>query len=1081
MAGITQTIPNYQGGMSQQPDQMKFQGQVKNIINAIPDITHGLYKRPGSFRSGPAKLINVQSGGSWFHYHRDEAEGSYVGQIAADGSIRVWKASGDNPGTEQNVTYGTGGETAIKSYLAATNSEDIQSLTINDTTFLNNRTKTVSTTGTTSGYPDTHFAFIELLRTENGRQYSLNVYNTENTSTLNTCTRLKIDSDTLDEGGGTGHCPGIVNQVFAVSNQVNSTTVTSAGGGVGTGYNTAGEITLTGGGGTGAKLEGIEVGGEITGLNILDGGTGYTSAPTIKIGKDWTTGEYLNGSYFQRHNDGKLYTSGTGLNTTCGSTAPTHTSGTVSDGNIDWTYAGTRATATCTVQSGKENLIWKQVTLGQQGRAPGSTTGTPASADYACSYNRQLTLLHGGEGWTTGDTAIVQADQAQTAYSYTVKVEDHEAAVIKADIKAVRPTPTPFDADTAVTVDAILAGIQSELDGTGITASQIGSGIYLSSSSAFQVEVVDQDLMRVMQKQVNDVTKLPQQCKDGYIVQITNTRMSDEDDYWVRFEGTNGKDGPGSWVECAAPGIVKSFDASTMPHVIQRTALAHGGTSNEIATFTVKQFEYADRICGDDITNQAPSFVGTKNTADPPVYSQDVTINKVLFFRNRIAFLTGSHVILSKPDTAAKPDFWAATAMTVSAVDPIDIQCSSTYPSDLYDGIEVTTGLLCFSTNQQFLLSSDDTVLNPDTAKLRSVSAFNYNEVIPPLSLGKTIGWVDNSGKYSKFIESADILREGEPTVSDTSKLVPTLLPKGLDLFTNSKENNLVFFGKTGTNDVFGYRYWNTNEGRQQSAWFKWKFRNNLKYQFCINDTYFYLDTDDFLQSINLVQATADPSIDQDNVNYLLHLDNYTTISGGRYDAATNLTTFTHDDNGCRFDWYTDVSTGTGSKLVLIDTDTTTSRLGRYAEVTVTGTSPPTFTVPGIWHQATLYIGYLYDYQIDFPRIYSVRQQGNTQMSDINSSLVVHRVKFNFGKVGLYETTLTRVGKSDYTEVYESTDLDEYDASDAPYMEEKIQTVPVYERNKNVDITLKSAHPAPATLHSMSWEGDFSPRSYRRV
>ena len=102
-------------------------------------------------------------------------------------------------------------------------------------------------------------------------------------------------------------------------------------------------------------------------------------------------------------------------------------------------------------------------------------------------------------------------------------------------------------------------------------------------------------------------------------------------------------------------------------------------------------------------------------------------------------------------------------------------------------------------------------------------------------------------------------------------------------------------------------------------------------------------------------------------------------------------------------------------------------------------------------------------------------------MSDINSSLVVHRVKFNFGKVGLYETTLTRTGKSDYTEVYESTDLNEYDASDAPYMEEKIQTVPVYERNKNVDITLKSAHPAPATLHSMSWEGDFSPRSYRRV
>ena len=36
-------------------------------------------------------------------------------------------------------------------------------------------------------------------------------------------------------------------------------------------------------------------------------------------------------------------------------------------------------------------------------------------------------------------------------------------------------------------------------------------------------------------------------------------------------------------------------------------------------------------------------------------------------------------------------------------------------------------------------------------------------------------------------------------------------------------------------------------------------------------------------------------------------------------------------------------------------------------------------------------------------------------------------------------------------------------------------------RNTNVDITLKSSHPAPATLRSMSWEGDYSPKYYRRV
>ena len=71
-----------------------------------------------------------------------------------------------------------------------------------------------------------------------------------------------------------------------------------------------------------------------------------------------------------------------------------------------------------------------------------------------------------------------------------------------------------------------------------------------------------------------------------------------------------------------------------------------------------------------------------------------------------------------------------------------------------FDGIEINAGLLVFSTNQQFLLSTDDTVLNPDTAKLRSVSTYNYNKDVPPLSLGTTIAYVDNSGKYSRMNEN---------------------------------------------------------------------------------------------------------------------------------------------------------------------------------------------------------------------------------------------------------------------------------------------------------------------------------------
>ena len=955
MAGLTQTIPNYASGISQQPDQLKAPGQVVDTVNSIPDLINGLYKRPGAKRIGTSPLTNVQSGGSWFHYYRDETEGAYIGQVAANGRVRVWATQERTingvttpAGHECNVWYHTDNSaysgsntdhTNITTYLSASNTEDVQALTINDNTFLNNRDTDVTTTGTTDDSTDTHFAYIELLRTENGRQYGLNLYDNTNTSTLSRATRIKIASDNLDEGGNSGSCPGIGTQVFSVNQ----------------------------GAGTGAD------------------------------------------------------------------------------------------------SANAKNLTFRITILGQQGTKPG-VESINGSEDYVCSYNREITLLHGGEGYDTGDqvTALMDspgggADLNNNGVpdgnaTYTIEVVDHETTTLTANIKAIRPAPTPFDADTAVTVDAIIGGITAEIpSGQGFTYKQIGNGLYISRTSAFNIEVVDQDLMRVVTDEINDVTKLPVQCKHGMIVKIANSKLSDEDDYYLKFVGHNNLDGTGTWIECAQPGIVKSFNANSMPHVLQRQA---------DGDFLVKKYTWADRTVGDNNTNKIPSFSGNK-------------INKVIFFRNRLAFLSGENIITAQPGNLTTPNFWADSALTVSAIDSIDISCSSTFPSDLYDGIEVAGGLLCFSTNEQYLFSADAEIMNPDTAKLRSVSMYNYYKTVPPIALGNTIGYIDNSNKYSRFMEMAGLAREQEAAVVNTSEVVPTLLPKDLDLIANSRENGIVLLGKTNSDEVVGYRYLNQGENRIQSAWFKWKHNNPIKWHFIIDDEYYFLDTDNFLQKINLVQADADPSIDENDVNYLIHLDNWTTVGNGSYSASTNLTTFANQS-----DWIDQVTSPNGS-LVLIDIDSNATRVGRYAECTVTNTDD--FTVPGDWSTGTFYIGYLYEYSVKFPRFYLQKSDGKSVESDINSKLTIHRAKINFGKIGLYETTLKREGKLDYTEVYESAISNQYNVSDAPYLDEETQEVPIYERNTNVELTLKSSHPAPATLRSLSWEGDYSPMHYRRV
>ena len=101
MAAVTQTVPNFLGGVSNQPDDKKLPGQVREAINAYPDPTFGLTKRPGlKFlaelkEDGGAAWDNTDlDNGKWFYYNRD-ADERYVGCIVgnattADAAVHVW-------------------------------------------------------------------------------------------------------------------------------------------------------------------------------------------------------------------------------------------------------------------------------------------------------------------------------------------------------------------------------------------------------------------------------------------------------------------------------------------------------------------------------------------------------------------------------------------------------------------------------------------------------------------------------------------------------------------------------------------------------------------------------------------------------------------------------------------------------------------------------------------------------------------------------------------------------------------------------------------------------------------------------
>ena len=150
----------------------------------------------------------------------------------------------------------------------------------------------------------------------------------------------------------------------------------------------------------------------------------------------------------------------------------------------------------------------------------------------------------------------------------------------------------------------------------------------------------------------------------------------------------------------------------------------------------------------------------------------------------------------------------------------------------------------------------------------------------------------------------------------------------------------------------------------------------------------------------------------------------------------------------------------------------------------------PTVTLPGNWKTSLkdgvsvntdVIIGYEFEFEVELPKLYVTRQEGERIRSETRGSLVIHRMNFDFGDVGVIDVTLKRRGRTDYTYTVESLEWDNVKTNEPNIAPNYLHTIPVYDRNINTTVFLKSNHPSPATIHSMNWEGDFSPRYYQRV
>ena len=184
MASVTQLVPDFLGGVSKLPDDRKSPGQVREAINAYPDSTFGLTKRPGlkflkaldQTNQGTVFSGTALDNAKWFYIHRDGDE-TYIGCIvghgtAASANIHVWNAKADGNGHYIKSTI-TASNTN-KAYLNSTDKNDYQVLTVQDTTIITNRTKVITPKAATSFTAQTK-ATVQLKGVDNSSVYSFKI------------------------------------------------------------------------------------------------------------------------------------------------------------------------------------------------------------------------------------------------------------------------------------------------------------------------------------------------------------------------------------------------------------------------------------------------------------------------------------------------------------------------------------------------------------------------------------------------------------------------------------------------------------------------------------------------------------------------------------------------------------------------------------------------------------------------------------------------------------------------------------------------------------------------------------------
>lgn len=447
-----------------------------------------------------------------------------------------------------------------------------------------------------------------------------------------------------------------------------------------------------------------------------------------------------------------------------------------------------------------------------------------------------------------------------------------------------------------------------EVQGSQILIGLVSSSRYIKSITA--ADARGNTLMAGFSSQVTSITELPSTSWEGYTVLVAPDGSSNQSSYYLKFNAenttTNGTFGRGVWEESSGWGARGLLDDNTMPHAFIYYRNASGltrftfqpfsGTTYTDSTVSIDVPGWEQRLAGDEDELPGPSFVG-------------YTINDLVFFKNRLGFVSGENVILS--ESGSYYNFWQQSALQVIDSDPIDLTAVSNDVAVLNYALQQQDELVLFSNENQFrLYSGDNVTFSPETASVGRISSISMEPNVKPEQVGPQVLFPVKNGDFTGFHTFITTDRTVGINLGQTAVItetVPKYIPKNIDSLAVSRTDQyLVALSKDDPDSLYVYQFfWEASGGsltNRQNAWHKWIFPNkNIYWCDFVEGTLFKLvsynnsgTTEYYLEGVNASRPPQDSS-------ELFLLDrqissSITTDIGTAsfsYSAATNKTTVT--------------------------------------------------------------------------------------------------------------------------------------------------------------------------------------------